>query len=81
MDFYTSIVVEVCPHCGNEAGMLWDVAVDGYKAYCPYCGKRLMLCDECRHSELDEHGEGIAHCDYDSETDSCKYNRHKEEKN
>ena len=25
--------------------------MDGYKAFCPYCGKVIMFCDECRHSE------------------------------
>ena len=61
-------VTEVCPHCENEIEMRWSIEALGYKAVCPVCGKRLMLCDECLHAE-----DG-GHCDYDSKTDSCKHN-------
>lgn len=61
-------VTEVCPHCENEIEMRWSVEAQGYKAICPVCGGRLMLCDECLHAE-----DGGC-CNYDSETDSCKYN-------
>lgn len=67
-------VVEVCPHCEEEIAMTWDVSQRGYKAFCPVCGKRLMLCDMCLHPE-----DGVANCDYDSRTDSCKHNRPLEE--
>lgn len=67
-DNRTREVTEVCPHCEQEVTMTWDVDWDGFKAFCPYCGKRLMLCDECLHSE---HG---GNCDYDRRTDSCKFN-------
>lgn len=63
----TYTVTEVCPHCENEIEMRWNTEALGYKAFCPVCGRRLMLCDECRHS--DNGG-----CDYDSRTDSCKHN-------
>ena len=63
-------VTEVCPHCESEITMTWDVAQAGYKAFCPVCGERLMLCDMCLHPE----GEGGS-CDYDSETDACEHNR------
>lgn len=65
-------VVEWCPHCEHEVEMQWDVEQDGFKAYCPYCGKRLMLCDECQHRE---NGEYSGDCNYDSETDTCRFNR------
>lgn len=65
----TYIVTEVCPHCESEIEMHWDTDERGYEAHCPVCGKRLMLCDECLHSE-----EGNF-CDYDSETDSCHRRR------
>lgn len=42
-------VTEVCPHCENEIEMVWNVNDRGYKAFCPVCGQRLMLCDECAH--------------------------------
>lgn len=65
-------VVEWCPECGNEIEMRWDVEMFGYKAYCPVCGSRLMLCDECLH------GEGGGSCDYDNQTDTCKFNQREE---
>ena len=57
------IVTEVCPHCEAEVEMRWNVAADGYKAFCPHCGKRLMLCDACQHPE----GKCVENCDYTSE--------------
>ena len=62
-------VTEVCPHCESEITMIWDVAQQGYKAFCPVCGKRIMLCDMCLHPE-----DGEGSCDYDSKTDTCKHN-------
>lgn len=47
--------------------MFWDTDVNGFKAFCPYCGERLMLCDECLHS-------GTSNCDYSNNTDSCRHN-------
>ena len=47
--------------------MFWNTDTDGFKAFCPYCGERLMLCDECHHSET-------GNCDYSRETDSCRRN-------
>lgn len=61
-----SEVTEVCPHCENEVTLHWDVKGKGYKAYCPICGERLMLCSAC-------HDDGYG-CDYDSETDKCRWN-------
>lgn len=58
---------ELCPHCDREVTLLWDTKADGYKAFCPHCGGRLMLCDACMH-------ECTGGCDYDSAPDSCKHN-------
>ena len=44
-------VVEVCPECGAENIMTWDVEKEGYVAYCPHCGSKMMLCDECLHAD------------------------------
>lgn len=55
-------VTEICSTCMSEVTLHWKVEEDGYKAYCPYCGSRLMLCDICPIHEV---------CGYDSETDSC----------
>lgn len=70
-------VVEVCPHCDAEVVMNWDVKQYGFKAFCPHCGKRLMLCDECMHRT----GECIDDCDYCSTTDTCRFNKGDEDEN
>lgn len=44
-------VVEVCPECGAENVMTWNVEKEGYVAYCPHCGSKMMLCDECLHAD------------------------------
>lgn len=67
------IAAETCPHCEAEIEMRWDVKIRGYKAFCPVCGKRLMLCDACLHSGPD--GIYIGRCDYCMETDSCYRNK------
>ena len=64
------IVVERCDHCGNDIEMSWDTEKLGYKAYCPVCGKLLMLCDECMHRT----GECVVDCDFNSITGTCKFN-------
>ena len=66
------VVTEYCPECETEVTMQWDVRALGYKAFCPHCGKRLMLCDECQNRK---DGGFMDDCDYDSETDSCRFNR------
>lgn len=63
-------VTEDCPTCGNEVTMVWDVEQNGYKATCPFCGGRLMLCDEYQHPN----GIYTDDCDYDPLTKSCRYN-------
>ena len=44
-------VTEVCPHCESENTIVWNVDIEGYVAYCPRCGNKMMLCDECLHAE------------------------------
>lgn len=65
----TYTVTEFCPHCETEIEMRWNTDVLGFKAFCPVCGKRLMLCDECRHA-----GECTS-CDYDSRLDCCRHSQ------
>lgn len=65
-------VVEYCPHCETEVEMKWDIDRDGYKAFCPYCGNRLMLCDECQHRTG---GDNVGDCDYDTQTNTCRFNK------
>lgn len=66
-------ITEVCPHCESEIEMRWNTGIMGFKAFCPVCGKRLMLCDECRHCKT------CGPCEYDRETDSCQRNEIKRE--
>ena len=67
----SNMVAEYCNNCESEITMEWDIARLGYKAYCPVCGERLMLCDECLHRR---DGEFTDDCDYDGQTDSCRFN-------
>lgn len=54
MDYYFE-AVEYCPYCESENTYpMWDVDVKGFVAICNYCGKEILLCDECRHSEDNE---------------------------
>jgi tRNA G26 N,N-dimethylase Trm1 len=69
--------VEYCPNCETEVEMRWDVKSSGYKAFCPHCGERLMLCDECMHPQDEDE---TPHCDYDRRTDSCWRNPKADEK-
>ena len=47
----TSSVTEWCGNCENEVEIHgWDTDRDGFQAFCPHCGKPLMLCDECTHA-------------------------------
>lgn len=61
-------VTEVCPNCESEITMAWSTIDNGYKAFCPICGNRLMLCGECQH------GEPSFACDYNGATDTCRHN-------
>lgn len=63
----TYIVTEMCPHCEREVEIHgWNTDIDGFEATCPYCGNRLMLCDECQHQEVP------VSCDYCKRTDRCR---------
>ena len=66
------VVIEFCPECENEIEMKWDVSRLGYKAFCPICGSRLMLCDRCQHDKNDKY---LGDCDYCSDTDQCRHNK------
>lgn len=62
-------VTEWCSHCESEITMEWDVEKQGYKAYCPSCGRRLMLCSDCKERGYT--------CDYDGDLDFCRHNNPK----
>jgi len=63
----TFIVTELCPHCEHEIEMRWDTDTLGFQAFCPACGGRIMLCDECRHTDLP------SPCDYSGDTGRCHH--------
>lgn len=67
-------VTEVCPTCGREIQMRWDTDTMGFKAFCPACGGRLMLCDECQRTKADS-GKPAETCDYCKDTDTCRWNQ------
>lgn len=62
----TNTVTECCPRCGREITITWSIEENGYKAFCPYCGGRLMLCSECAYPH--------DNCDYSTSSDTCKHN-------
>ena len=66
----TEMVVEFCSDCETEIEMRWDVKTQGYKAFCPVCGERLMLCDACHHRT---DGAYTDDCDYDIEAKTCRF--------
>lgn len=59
----TYVVTEWCGNCENEVEIHgWDTDRDGFQAFCPHCGKPLMLCDECTHAP-DHRGCNWSDCD------------------
>ena len=67
--------IEYCNVCEREIELRWDINQDGFQAYCPVCGSRLMLCDACTH----RFGEAISDCDYQlcEKTGTCRFSRPK----
>lgn len=60
-------VYEMCPHCGQDVIITgWDVSIHGFETTCPYCGERMMLCDECLN------GSNPCSCDWDSNKNTCQ---------
>lgn len=57
------LVTEKCPECGTENTIEWSVIKEGYQAFCPKCGRPMMLCSECL---LDS-----GFCDWESDTSLC----------
>lgn len=78
------LITEMCPHCGAETGIFWNVEKDGYQVFCPNCGKPMMLCSMCDRMPCDWTEKGCKYsddryCMYDSDQtmleqpDTCKY--------
>ena len=65
-------IVEFCPHCETENEIRWDIETEGYEAFCPHCGKRIMICSECLRAEDNE----LQKCDWFKEKCfRCKSNK------
>lgn len=62
----TNIGSESYRNC--ESKMRRDSEGMGYKAFCPACRKKLMLCGQCRHNPF------TSGCDYGSDTSSYRRN-------
>lgn len=65
------LITEICLNCEKEITVNWDIKKDGYKAFCPNCGKTLMLCSACLDS--DPH---CLSCDWNKEN-GCYRSREK----
>lgn len=47
-------IVEYCSFCNTENEIRWDVETEGYEAFCPHCGKKMMICSECLRASDNE---------------------------
>lgn len=65
----TELITEKCNRCGREITLPWNVKKDGLAVHCPFCGKKIMLCDYCPAGQEDSK----QWCDYDRKTDLCRY--------
>lgn len=59
--------VEICPYCDRENILQWNTEIMGFVAICQHCGKEIMLCDECMHSEDNE----SMSCDWCKDCNGC----------
>jgi len=63
------MIAEVCPHCDREQYMRWDVEEQGYEAYCPSCGGKMLICSECMNETADCN---VLVCDWSEEEGRCR---------
>lgn len=60
--------VEMCPYCMSENTYPdWDAKKQGFVARCKKCGRAIMLCDECYHSDDNKAQE----CDWHAVIGEC----------
>lgn len=59
-------IVECCSLCDTENEFRWDVETEGYEAFCPHCGKPMLICSECMRAEDNQ----LQKCDW-SENGKC----------
>ena len=61
----TQEITEMCPYCGEESTIKWDIESQGYQIFCPVCGEAMMLCSMCDRAPCDWK-EGVG-CKYSDE--------------
>lgn len=61
---------EMCSYCGTEITLEWNVKRDGFRIYCPFCGMKISLCDECQHRDDEEY---MDDCNYNAITGKCRF--------
>ena len=49
-------VVERCHNCNKDIKLFWGTKIRGLKAFCPYCGKPIILCSLCGSVEAPLNG-------------------------
>ena len=60
----TQEITEMCPYCGEESTIKWDIESQGYQIFCPVCGEAMMLCSMCDRAPCDwKEGVGCKHSD------------------
>lgn len=59
------VMTETCPYCNHTIEMDWDANKNGYEIFCPYCGRKIMLCGVCKHDPA------FKSCDYDPRKETC----------
>jgi hypothetical protein len=61
------IIYEICPHCDGENKFDYINDNDYLHRCCKECGKVMMLCGECSHSNSIE-------CDWSANSGCCMMN-------
>lgn len=47
MEYRIIKIEEPCSHCDELVNVDWNLTEHGYVMYCPYCGKKMYLCNQC----------------------------------
>lgn len=50
----------------DDTDPTFEEQYEGYVAYCPHCGSKMMLCDECIHSD------NAPICDWNPHNGCCR---------
>ena len=47
MEYRIIKIEEPCSHCDELVNVDWNLTEHGYVMYCPYCGEKMYLCNQC----------------------------------